>query len=106
VNRLHLDALTSGVGIWQHAIGAEPEPSLWAYCTDDVARALVVDMLHSRQIGLEAVELSARNSLRFLQESLRLFVAASSTSATPKGRWLDIEASEDCTRAPSSLWRR
>jgi hypothetical protein len=94
VNRFHLEAMTSGVGIWQHAIGAEPDPR-FGYCTDDVARALVVDLLHSRQIGWEAVELSAQHSLIFLQEAFDYSVGRFLNFRDADGRWLDIEASED-----------
>ena len=35
----------------QHAIGSRPDPA-HGYCTDDVARALQVDLLHAARAGL------------------------------------------------------
>ena len=53
--------LTDEVGIMQHAIGSAPDPA-HGYCTDDVARALQVDLLHGRELGWPAVaERAARN---------------------------------------------
>jgi hypothetical protein len=87
--------MTSDVGIWQHAIGAEPDPR-FGYCTDDVARALVVDMLHSRQLGWDAVELSARHSLLFLQQAYDFSAGRFLNFRDADCHWLDIAASEDC----------
>ena len=95
VNRLHLEAMTSEVGIWQHAKGAEPDPR-FGYCTDDVARAIVVDVLHSRQLGWEAVEVSARHSLLFLQEAFDYSAGRFLNFRGADRHWLDIQASEDC----------
>jgi hypothetical protein len=65
VCRIHIDELADEIGVWQHAIGARPNPA-FGYCTDDVARALEVDILHSRILGWSAVEASARRSMAFL----------------------------------------
>ncbi len=65
VNRQHFDALSDATGIVQHAVGSVPDPT-HGYCTDDVARALTLDLLHARSLGLAAVEESAWRSLRFL----------------------------------------
>ena len=95
VNRLHFEAMTSEVGIWQHAIGADPDPR-FGYCTDDVARAIVVDMLHARQIGWGRVESSASHSLLFLQEAFDYSVGRFLNFRDADGHWLDVPASEDC----------
>jgi hypothetical protein len=68
VNRTHLDAITGPLGIWQHAVGPVPEPR-FGTCTDDVARVLLVDLAHARELGWEAVRESARRSLGFLDEA-------------------------------------
>ncbi len=68
VSRAHLDALTGDLGIMQHAVGADPDPA-HGYCTDDVARALQVDLLHQRELGWDAVAASAWPGMRFLDEA-------------------------------------
>lgn len=65
VSRAHLAAITGPLGIWQHAAGPVPEHA-FGYCTDDVARALLVDLAHAPELGWGAVEESAWRSLRFL----------------------------------------
>jgi hypothetical protein len=68
VSRQHLAVLTDDVGIMQHAIGSRPDPA-HGYCTDDVARALQVDLLHQRQLGWDTVADRAWRNLRFLGEA-------------------------------------
>jgi hypothetical protein len=65
VSRAHLAAITGPLGIWQHAVGPVPQQE-FGYCTDDVARALLVDLAHAPELGWGAVEASAWRSLRFL----------------------------------------
>jgi hypothetical protein len=65
VSRAHLTAITGPLGIWQHAVGPVPDHA-FGYCTDDVARALLVDLAHAPELGWGAVEESAWRSLRFL----------------------------------------
>ena len=65
VSRAHLAAITGPLGIWQHAAGPVPDHA-FGYCTDDVARALLVDLAHAPELGWGAVEESAWRSLRFL----------------------------------------
>ena len=94
ISREHLDALTGELGIMQHAIGSRPDPA-YGYCTDDVARALSVDVLHQRVLGWAAVADSANRSLRYLSEA---FDPASGTFRNFRrvdGTWLDGPASED-----------
>ena len=62
VNRLHLGVMTGELGIWQHATGPFPNEA-FGYCIDDVARALLVDLLHARVLGWDAVSSSAWQSL-------------------------------------------
>jgi len=46
VSRLASGRHDRRIGIWQHARGAKPDHR-YGYCTDDVARAIVVDVLQS-----------------------------------------------------------
>ena len=95
VSRIHLDALSTVIGVWQHAKGAEPDTQ-FGYCTDDVARAIVVDMLHSRELGWDAVQASPRRSLLFLQEAFDHSSGRFLNFRDADGRWLDADSSEDC----------
>jgi hypothetical protein len=95
VSRIHLDSMTSALGVWQHATGTDPNPR-FGHCTDDVARAIVVDMLHSRELGLEAVEASAARSLRFMQEAFDHSTGRFLNFRDADGLWHEADASEDC----------
>lgn len=94
VIREHLDALTDDVGIMQHAIGPEPDPA-HGYCTDDVARALQVDLLHQRELGWEAVAASAWRNVRFLDDAFDRTTGRFRNFRRIDGSWLDGVASED-----------
>jgi hypothetical protein len=94
IERTHLDELTADLGIMQHAIGRRPDPA-HGYCTDDVARALLVDLLHAGELGWPAVEDSAGRSMAFLDAA---FVPASGrfrNFRSVAGEWLDTVGSED-----------
>jgi hypothetical protein len=94
IGRTHLGELTGDLGIMQHAISRRPDPT-HGYCTDDVARALLVDLLHAAVLGWPAVEASARRSMAFLEAG---FVPASGrfrNFRSMAGRWLDPLGSED-----------
>jgi hypothetical protein len=92
--RQHLERLTGPLGIWQHAQGVEPDETLGT-CTDDVARALMVDLLQRRTLGWEAVSPSARQSIDYLiaafDPSLEIFRNFRDTA----GVWLDELPSQD-----------
>ena len=92
--RLHLDRLTGSFGIWQHAQGIEPDEA-FGTCTDDVARALVVDLLHRRTLGWEAVSPTARQSLAFLAAAFDATIGTFRNFRNADGAWLDEEASQD-----------
>lgn len=94
VNRAHLDALTDDVGIMQHAVGPDPDPA-HGYCTDDVARALQVDLLHQRELGWDAVAPSAWRSMRFLDEAFDRATGRFRNFRRVDGSWLGGIASED-----------
>jgi len=95
VSRGHLDAMSTDLGIWQHARGAEPDRK-FGYCTDDVARVIVVDVLHARELGWPAVEESTMRSLRFLLQAYDHSSGRFLNFRDSDGVWLDVPASEDC----------
>ena len=95
ISRLHLASMSDDLGLWQHAQGSAPNPG-FGYCTDDVARAIVVDLLHFREGDTAELDRSIRRSLRFVSDG---FVAATGrflNMRTADGVWLENEASEDC----------
>jgi hypothetical protein len=94
VSRRHLDVLTTRIGIMQHAQGARPDPS-HGYCTDDVARALLVDVLHYRQLGWLAVAASAHRNVTFLAEAFEGSTGRFRNLRRWDGAWLDLPGSED-----------
>ncbi|HEX6867612.1 MAG TPA: hypothetical protein VF119_02345 [Candidatus Limnocylindrales bacterium] len=94
IARGHLEALTDDIGIMQHAIGREPDPA-HGYCTDDVARALSVDLLHQRGLGWARVSDSAWRSLRYLEAAFDGVSGRFRNFRRVDGSWLDGPASED-----------
>jgi hypothetical protein len=94
VNRLHVAELTGELGIWQHATGALPNRA-FGYCTDDVARALTVDLEHADILGWTAVKASARRSMQFMLDAFDPATGRFRNFRDADGRWLDGKASED-----------
>jgi hypothetical protein len=95
VNREHLDVLTDGVGIMQHATGRRPDPA-FGYCTDDVARALRVDLLHQRELGWSEVAAAAWRSVRFLEDAFDPATGRFRNFRLVDGSWNQERGSEDC----------
>jgi hypothetical protein len=95
VSRIHLAAISDHVGIWQHARGAEPDPK-YGYCTDDVARLLVVDVLHSRQLPASALTMEIARSLKFLEDAFDRAAGRFRNFRGADRGWLDHGGSEDC----------
>jgi hypothetical protein len=95
IRRTHLEAITGPLGIWQHAAGNRPDEA-FGYCTDDVARALTLDLMHAVEIGWPAVEASAQRSLRFLGEALVEHSGRFRNFRTAHGAWIETDWSEDC----------
>jgi hypothetical protein len=95
VRRDHLDTLTGRLGIAQHAIGSRPDPA-HGTCTDDVARALQVDLLHGRELGWAAVAASVHRNLGYLDESFDRTTRRFRNFRHHDGRWLDAGGSDDC----------
>jgi len=94
VQRRHLEEMTGPFGIWQHAIGTAPDES-FGTCTDDVARALTVDLLHQRGVGWPAVRPTARRSLALLEEAFNPVTSSFRNFRGANGAWLDEEGSQD-----------
>lgn len=95
VNRGHLEVLSDEIGVMQHANGSHPDPA-HGYCTDDVARALQVDLLHERELGWPAVAESAWRNVRFVTEALDRSTGRFRNFRRVDGTWLDGSGSEDC----------
>lgn len=95
VNREHLETLSDSIGILQHAVGARPDPA-HGYCTDDVARALRVDLLHQRELGWGGVAASAGRNVSFLADAFVPATGRFRNFRAVDGSWLDDGGSEDC----------
>jgi hypothetical protein len=95
VCRSHLEVLSDEVGIWQHARGTLPDRR-FGYCTDDVARLLVVDVLQAHELGWAAVDASVRRSLAFVEEAFDAPSGRFRNLRDARGRWLEADRSEDC----------
>lgn len=94
VSRRHLDGLSDHVGIMQHARGSRPDPA-HGYCTDDVARALQVDLLHQRELGWDAIATSAWRNYGFLEAAFRPPTGRFRNFRAADGTWLDDGGSDD-----------
>src|SRR5450755_4030441 len=92
--RTHLDQMTGRFGIYQHARGRFPDPGQ-GYCTDDVARAAIVDVLHGRQLGLPAIAESLARNVHFLAESVAPRSDRLRNFRDDDGNWLEREGSAD-----------
>jgi hypothetical protein len=93
-SRLHLDELAGELGVFQHAVGSRPDPG-HGYCTDDVARALQVDLLHARVLGWPAVEESAQRNLDFLAAAFDEETGRFRNFRAVDGAWTAGPGSED-----------
>jgi hypothetical protein len=92
--RQHLEAISGPLGIWQHADGATPDQA-FGTCTDDVARALMVDLLHRHTLGWEAVWPSARRSMTYLEDAFDEHAGTFRNFRAADGAWLDASPSQD-----------
>lgn len=94
VTRVHLEAITGPLGIWQHATGEQPNEA-HGVCTDDVSRAFGVDVLHARTLGWEAVRPTAVRSFAFLRSAYNMRTSRFRNFRSADGTWLDVAGSED-----------
>lgn len=101
--RTHLDELTGRFGIYQHARGVMPDPG-HGYCTDDIARAAIVDVLQARVIGPEATGRSLQRSLAFLTAAFVDATGRFRNFRDDDGNWLERSGSPDAhARAVDAL---
>ena len=103
VVRVHLDELTGPLGIYQHARGRAPDLGQ-GYCTDDVARAAIVDVLHGQQLGRSTVAGSLGRSLQFLADAVVPETGRFRNFRDDDGNWLERVGSADAhARAVQAL---
>ena len=94
----HLGRMSDERGTFEHADHADPR-RVHGYCTDDMARVLVVT---SREPDPDPLVVGlARTALRFLAEA-QDGVGASRNRMDVRGRWLDGHGTDDCWGR--SLW--
>jgi hypothetical protein len=92
--RDHLERLTGRHGIYQHARGPRPDRR-HGTCTDDVARALVVDVMQATELGWPAIRSSAERSVTYLEEAFDPVTARFRNMRADDGAWLDRPGSQD-----------
>jgi hypothetical protein len=88
----HLLRLTDRRGTFEHACFAEPRPE-HGYCTDDMARVLVVATREPNSGG--EVSRLARVAMQFLNDA-QSYAGACRNRMDSKGRWEDEPSLEDC----------
>jgi hypothetical protein len=94
VARRHLDRMSDGIGLMQHAVGLRPDPRHGS-CTDDVARSILVHLLHARVAPSAAIALALRRSLAFLESAFDPSIGRFRNFRSADGRWLEAIGSED-----------
>jgi hypothetical protein len=87
--------MSDSTGIWQFAIGTMPHRA-YGYCSDDVARALIVDVLHGRVLGWIGVADSVERNLRFLAEAFDGETGRFRNMRAADGAWIGGSDSQDC----------
>lgn len=95
VRREHLEAMTGRFGIYQHARGRRPDP-VHGSCTDDVARAALVDLDQAAVLGAAPVRRTLWQSLWFLEAAFEPDPPRFRNFRSSSGAWLDDGGSEDC----------
>ena len=88
----HLLHLTDGRGTFEHACYAEPRPG-HGYCTDDMARVLVVATREPNSDG--KVNRLAGVAVRFLNDA-QSYAGTCRNRMDRKGRWEDEPSLKDC----------
>jgi hypothetical protein len=92
LNYGHLSAMTDERGTFEHALFSEPRPE-HGYCTDDMARVLVVASRERDQVSVKTN--LAKLSLRFLQQALDS-QGKCRNRMSRSGVWEDAPALDDC----------
>ena len=94
VERGYLDRLRAPVGIWQHATGQTPNRE-HGTCTDDVARALLVDLAHDAAAGSAKTAAALRGDLAYLEDAFNSQNGRFRNFRAADGSWLEDSGSED-----------
>lgn len=94
VARRHLERLRTPLGLYQHAIGAVPDPR-HGFCTDDMARALVVERLQCRSAPGRGPAAGVRDALAFLEAAYSPASGRFRNFRAADGHWLEEVGSED-----------
>lgn len=94
IARTHLDALRASDGVTQFAHGLVPDRSSGA-CTDDVARALLVDLRHVRLLPGRSIEAALEADLTFLAAAIDPGTGRFRNLRMPTGDWVPTTGSED-----------
>jgi glycosyltransferase involved in cell wall biosynthesis len=92
--RRHLDEMSDRVGIFQFARGRRPDPN-HGYCTDDIARALRVDLRHAATAASPALATATRRELAFLQAAFDPATGRFRNFRANDGHWPERTGSED-----------
>lgn len=92
--RLHLDELRASIGIYQFASSRTPDPRHGS-CTDDVARALRVDLRHAEVEPSVHVAAAIRHDLTVLDAAFNPARGRFRNFRAEDGTWLDEVGSED-----------
>ena len=87
----HLQRMTDQRGTFEHALWSEPRPE-HGYCTDDMARVLVVAARQPDSAG--AVNGLARTAVQFLNDA-QSFGGKCRNRMNRNGQWTDEPAAED-----------
>ena len=85
-------------------MAADPDPA-FGTCTDDVSRALTLDLLQRRTLGWEAVSVSARRSMDFLAAAFDPSLGTFHDFRGADGTWLDVAGSQDCQGRAAAVAR-
>ena len=94
VARGHLDELRTSIGIYQFARGSRPDPADGS-CTDDVARALRVDLRHADAEPGARVAAAIRHDVDVLRAAFNPTRGRFRNFRAPDGTWLEDVGSED-----------
>jgi hypothetical protein len=94
ISRAHLGVLSTELGVMQHAIGSGPDPK-HGYCSDDVARALQVDLLQGRGVDWPSIAGSAWRNVRFLEAAFDTRTGKFRNFRTMSGHWIYAPPSDD-----------
>lgn len=86
--------MTGRFGIQQHAVGRRPDP-VHGSCTDDVARAALVDLDQAEVLGPAAVRRTLWRSLWFLGAAFEPDPPRFRNFRSSTGAWLDDGGSDD-----------